>query len=91
MLDFDLAELYEVATKRLNEQGKRNSDKFPEDFMFRLTENEWEFIQLKSSSAPENGNWSQIATGSENGNSSQIVMSSEINSSSQFVMMGLFF
>ncbi|MFA6554018.1 MAG: ORF6N domain-containing protein [Candidatus Paceibacterota bacterium] len=38
MLDADLAELYQVSTKRLNEQVKRNSSRFPEDFMFQLTE-----------------------------------------------------
>ena len=37
MLDSDLARLYEVSTKRLNEQVKRNKDKFPVDFMFQLT------------------------------------------------------
>lgn len=37
MLDADLAELYGVSTKRLNEQVKRNRDRFPPDFMFRLT------------------------------------------------------
>ncbi|MCU1274623.1 MAG: hypothetical protein JWO48_2054 [Bryobacterales bacterium] len=37
MLDIDLAELYEVQTGRLNEQMKRNSKRFPSDFMFRLT------------------------------------------------------
>ena len=45
MLDSDLAELYGVETKRLNEQIKRNSDRFPEDFMFQLTENEWESLR----------------------------------------------
>lgn len=40
MLDFDLAELYEVETKRLNEQVKRNIYRFPRDFMFQLTINE---------------------------------------------------
>jgi hypothetical protein len=40
MLDFDLADLYEVETRRLNEQVKRNIDRFPIDFMFRLTEKE---------------------------------------------------
>ncbi|MDP2277796.1 MAG: ORF6N domain-containing protein [Nitrospirota bacterium] len=40
MLDADLAILYGVSTKRLNEQVKRNIDRFPEDFMFQLTENE---------------------------------------------------
>jgi len=37
MLDADLADLYGVTTKRLNEQVKRNFDRFPEDFMFQLT------------------------------------------------------
>ncbi len=41
MLDFDLAELYEVATKALNQAVKRNNKRFPEDFMFRLTSIEW--------------------------------------------------
>jgi hypothetical protein len=36
MLDEDLAELYDVTTKRLNEQVKRNRDRFPADFMFQL-------------------------------------------------------
>jgi len=38
----DLAELYQVETRRLNEQVKRNADRFPEDFMFRLTQKEFE-------------------------------------------------
>lgn len=38
MIDSDLAELYGVETRRLNEQVKRNSSRFPEDFMFQLTE-----------------------------------------------------
>jgi hypothetical protein len=45
MLDSDLAELYGVETKRLNEQVKRNIDRFPEDFMFRLTEPEFENLK----------------------------------------------
>ena len=40
MLDRDLAELYGVPTKRLNEQVRRNISRFPEDFMFQLTEKE---------------------------------------------------
>jgi hypothetical protein len=40
ILDADLARLYGVTTKRLNEQVKRNRDRFPEDFMFRLTTKE---------------------------------------------------
>jgi hypothetical protein len=37
MLDFDLAELYGVETKALNQAVKRNIERFPDDFMFRLT------------------------------------------------------
>ena len=39
-MDRDLAELYKVETRRLNEQVKRNSERFPEDFMFQLTKEE---------------------------------------------------
>ena len=46
MLDSDLAELYGVETRRLNEQVKRNISRFPEDFMFQLSE--FEFENLKS-------------------------------------------
>ena len=41
MLDFDLAALYEVETKVLNQSVKRNIKRFPSDFMFRLTAQEW--------------------------------------------------
>ena len=44
MLDFDLAELYEVETRVLNQAIKRNIDSFPEDFMFRLTKEQWNEI-----------------------------------------------
>lgn len=45
MLDSDLAELYQVETKVLNQQVKRNLRRFPDDFMFQLTKEEWEFIR----------------------------------------------
>ncbi|MEN9684854.1 MAG: hypothetical protein RLZZ28_640, partial [Bacteroidota bacterium] len=53
MLDFDLAVLYETETKVLNQAVKRNTDRFPEDFMFRLTEMEWQLMrsQLVTASA----------------------------------------
>jgi hypothetical protein len=41
MLDSDLAELYEIPTSRMNEQVKRNLDRFPPDFMFQLTDEEY--------------------------------------------------
>lgn len=42
IIDNDLAKLYEIPTKRLNESVKRNKERFPKDFMFQLTENEKE-------------------------------------------------
>ena len=42
MLDFDLANLFQTTTGHLNEAVKRNKDKFPSDFMFRLTDDEFE-------------------------------------------------
>lgn len=44
MLDFDLAELYEVETRALKQAVKRNISRFPEDFMFELTKNEWQEV-----------------------------------------------
>ncbi len=45
LLDSDLAALYKVETKQLKRQVKRNLDRFPEDFMFQLTENETEILR----------------------------------------------
>ena len=42
MIDSDLSTLYLVETKRLNEQVRRNLERFPEDFMFQLTNDEFE-------------------------------------------------
>ena len=53
MLDQDLAELYGVETRRLIEQVKRNIDRFPEDFMFQLTNDE--AAALRSQSATSKG------------------------------------
>ena len=44
MLDYDLASIYGVKTGSMNQAVKRNMDRFPEDFMFRLTEEEWEHL-----------------------------------------------
>lgn len=53
MLDSDLAELYGVETKRLNEAVKRNTDRFPEDFMFRLNKSEWDFLRSQIATSKE--------------------------------------
>lgn len=45
MLDFDLSELYQVEIRRLNEQVKRNSERFPHDFMFQLSQEEYESLR----------------------------------------------
>ena len=63
MLDFDLAELYEVGTKVLNQAVKRNIKRFPFDFMFQLTKVEWESLKLQIESSKSNR--SQIVTGSQ--------------------------
>ncbi len=52
MLDADLARLYGVTTKRLNEQIRRNIERFPEDFAFQLTNHE--FADLRSQNATSN-------------------------------------
>src|ERR1035437_1178377 len=89
ILDADLAELYGVPTKVFNQAVKRNVDRFPEDFIFQLTVQEWSSLksQIVTSSleAPqkEGGapNWSQIATASpaDSPMRSQIVTASKRN------------
>ena len=49
ILDADLARLYGVPTRRLNEQVKRNADRFPQEFMFQLTREEGEALLLSRS------------------------------------------
>lgn len=55
MVDFDLAMLYGVLNKRLNEQVKRNIKRFPDDFMFQLTKEEWNALrsQIATANTPE--------------------------------------
>ncbi|MES2922860.1 MAG: ORF6N domain-containing protein [Verrucomicrobiota bacterium] len=64
ILDSDLAELYGVDTKRLNEAVKRNLDRFPADFMFQLTEDEMEVLrsQIVTSKSADPALRSQSAT-----------------------------
>ena len=56
MLDFDLAAMYGVETRRLNEQVKRNIERFPEDFMFQLSKGEFDIwkSQIVTSNMVEN-------------------------------------
>jgi hypothetical protein len=55
MLDSDLAELYDVPTHRLNEQVKRNKDRFPNDFIFQLSEDEWNKFSSQNASSKRGG------------------------------------
>ena len=55
MLDFDLAELYEVETKRLKEAVKRNINRFPPDFMFELTNDEFESLRTQIATSKRGG------------------------------------
>ena len=54
MLDFDLAALYEVETRALKQSVKRNLIRFPEDFMFQLTKNEWTEVITICDNLPRN-------------------------------------
>jgi len=54
MLDSDLAGLYEVPAHRLNEAVKRNAKRFPPDFMFQLTDNEWENLRSQTAISKNN-------------------------------------
>jgi len=55
MLDFDIADLYEVKTKRLKEAVRRNRKKFPADFMFELTREEWQNLRTQIASSSWGG------------------------------------
>jgi hypothetical protein len=55
ILDSDLAELYNVSVKRLNEQVKRNRERFPADFVFRLTAKEYENLRSQNATSKRGG------------------------------------
>jgi hypothetical protein len=59
MLDSDLARLYGVKLKALNQAVRRNNDRFPDDFMFQLKKEEWDII-LRSQFVTANKNISKI-------------------------------
>ena len=72
ILDRDLAMLYGVEVKRLNEQVKRNRDRFPDDFAFRLTPQEVTNLKSQFATSSSPGMRSQIATASAQRSRSQI-------------------
>lgn len=55
IIDRDIAELYGVETKRINEAVKNNPEKFPEGYLFELSKEEWEGVKSKFSTSPLGG------------------------------------
>jgi phage regulator Rha-like protein len=88
ILDADLAELYGVAVKRLNEQVKRNADRFPADFLFRLKPIEREVLrsQIATSRAGHGGRRYQPYAFSEHG----AIMAASVLNSKRAVEMSIF-
>ena len=70
MLDFDLAAMYGVETRRLNEQVKRNIERFPEDFMFQLTKGEYEILKSQFATSNTTDSQGSIILKSQNATSS---------------------
>lgn len=62
MLDYEIAEMFEVETRTLNQAVKRNIERFPEDFMFQLTEAQWEILRSQIATLNEDVLISQIVT-----------------------------
>ena len=75
ILDRDLAALYQVETKVLNQAVKRNKERFPEDFMFQLTHQEWMKVSVNEDVADLK---SQLVTSNSDVPTSQFVILSSI-------------
>jgi hypothetical protein len=74
ILDADLARIYGVPTKRLNEQVRRNTERFPPDFSFGLTEQEVTNLKSQFATSSAGLNRSQFATGSTHGGRRKLPM-----------------
>jgi hypothetical protein len=85
MLDSDLAELYGVQTRRLNEQVTRNADRFPEDFMFRLNEKEYESLMSQIATSNRGGRRKLPYIFSEHG----VLMLSSVLNSKQAIQVNI--
>ena len=86
MLDFDLGELYGVETRTLNQAVKRNSNRFPEDFMFRLTDEEWDRWSQMVTASGDNRSQIVISLGEKEGVKPEIIDNQSSENSSQIVM-----
>lgn len=85
MLDSDLADLYGVRTKRLNEQVNRNIERFPSDFMFRLNEFEFESLRSQIATSKRGGRTSLPCVFSEHG----VLMLSSVLNSKQAIQINI--
>jgi hypothetical protein len=87
MIDSDLAELYEVETKQLNRQVRRNVLRFPEDFMFQLTAEEYDVLkrQIGTSKTGSGGKQKLPLVFTENG----VAMLSGILNSEQAILVNI--
>jgi hypothetical protein len=85
MLDSDLAELYGVETRRLNEQVARNIDRFPEDFMFRLSEKEFESLLSQIATSKRGGRRTLPYVFTEHG----VLMLSSVLNSKQAIQVNI--
>lgn len=85
MLDEDLAKLYGVETRRLNEQVKRNIERFPEDFMFVLNEQEFADLMSQSATSSWGGRRKQPYAFTEHG----VLMLSSVLSSKQAILVNI--
>jgi len=85
MLDEDLTELYGIETKRLNEQVARNVDRFPKDFMFRLTEEEFAILKSQSATSSWGGRRSLPCAFTEHG----VLMLSSVLNSKQAIQVNI--
>ncbi|HVA99515.1 MAG TPA: ORF6N domain-containing protein [Bacteroidia bacterium] len=85
MLDSDLAELYGVETRRLNEQVKRNSERFPTDFMITLNEKEFENLKSQNATSSWGGKRKLPNAFTEHG----VLMLSSVLNSSQAIQVNI--
>ena len=88
ILDADLARIYGVQTKRLNEQVVRNSERFPEDFMFQLTDTELDVLrsQFATSNIGRGGRRYRPYVFTEHG----MLMAANVLNSKQAIRMSVF-
>ena len=99
ILDADLARIYGVPTKRLNEQVRRNTDRFPPDFAFPLTDQEVTNLKSQFATSSFDLNRSQFATGSTHGGRRKLpmvftehgaIMAANVLRSKQAIQMSVF-